>query len=422
LEGAVQITFIDGYAPAAGARFDLFDVGGAFTPGALSLFNSPPGLEFLPSFADDVFSITAVQANGDFNGDGKIDAADLALWQAGFGNLDAELADGDADGDQDVDGSDFLVWQRRLGSTATSSSANAAIPEPSSVLLAAFVIAAFIPRRASAFTLFAAAISMASTHAVARGSIVASWGFEEGAPNVAAAGANSILDSTGNALNGTPVLGPVYRSVISPYGALGLEFTGGNQRVFVPDSLALALTQSLTLEAFIRYDGAPSGTVGFTQIVFRGDDRGALDPYFLAVNTAGQLVFHVENQAGADADLFSPMPISQGVFMHVAGTLDDATGVQRLFINGVEVATQVTSIRPFGTLTGSNPGIGIGNLQSALLRQGFDGVIDFVQISNEARDFVTDNRGVPEAASWLTWIALLGLSAVRPLTTKARCI
>ena len=113
---------------------------GAFTPGSHSFFNSPPGLEFLPSFADDVFSITAVQSNGDFNGDDKIDAADLSLWQSGFGAIDAELADGDADGDLVVDGGDFLTWQRRLGSTSNSSPASGAVPEPATGLMAALAI------------------------------------------------------------------------------------------------------------------------------------------------------------------------------------------------------------------------------------------------------------------------------------------
>ena len=80
------------------------------------------------------FELTAVPAiAGDFNNDGSVDGADLAIWKEHFGaSLDAAAADGDADGDQDVDGDDFLVWQRNLTGGAT-----AAIPEPASASLLA---------------------------------------------------------------------------------------------------------------------------------------------------------------------------------------------------------------------------------------------------------------------------------------------
>ncbi len=71
---------------------------------------------------------------GDFDADGNVDGADLALWQAGFGMASgAGAAVGDADRDTDVDGSDFLIWQRNL--TSVANSAALAVPEPSAWLL-----------------------------------------------------------------------------------------------------------------------------------------------------------------------------------------------------------------------------------------------------------------------------------------------
>ncbi len=67
---------------------------------------------------------------GDFNADGTVDAADLALWQAGVGTTgNATHWQGDADGDADVDGADFLVWQRNLGMTTAMPGASS-VPEP----------------------------------------------------------------------------------------------------------------------------------------------------------------------------------------------------------------------------------------------------------------------------------------------------
>ena len=46
----------------------------------------------------------------DFNHSGKVNAADLAIWQDAFGSG----PEGDADGDGDTDGRDFLIWQQQF--------------------------------------------------------------------------------------------------------------------------------------------------------------------------------------------------------------------------------------------------------------------------------------------------------------------
>jgi len=79
---------------------------------------------------------------GDFNRDGRVDAADLAAWSAGFGRASgAALGDGDANGDGDADGGDFLVWQKQFGAVASSTVNSAAIPEPATTLLGACCLA-----------------------------------------------------------------------------------------------------------------------------------------------------------------------------------------------------------------------------------------------------------------------------------------
>lgn len=77
-------------------------------------------------------------AEGDFNLDGTVDGADLAVWKAGFGAASgASFRDGDNDRDGDVDGSDFLGWQRAFGNAAaTSEKPSAIVPEPSMIAMA----------------------------------------------------------------------------------------------------------------------------------------------------------------------------------------------------------------------------------------------------------------------------------------------
>jgi beta-glucanase (GH16 family) len=76
-------------------------------------------------------------AGADFNLDGEVNGADLAMWQLGYGmSTGATRENGDADGDGDVDGRDYLAWQRQV-TTSEPLSATASVPEPSSAWAAA---------------------------------------------------------------------------------------------------------------------------------------------------------------------------------------------------------------------------------------------------------------------------------------------
>jgi autotransporter-associated beta strand protein len=70
---------------------------------------------------------------GDFNADGHVDSADLAVWQANSGATSATHSQGDANGDGVVDGADYLMWQGQLGSLPTAVAA--AVPEPAAAAL-----------------------------------------------------------------------------------------------------------------------------------------------------------------------------------------------------------------------------------------------------------------------------------------------
>jgi hypothetical protein len=223
----------------------------------------------------------------------------------------------------------------------------------------------------------------------AKASTVGYWRFEEGIPNTPARGTGTIIDSSGNGNNGTPFYGPVYSSNVpvstipqtGEQDSLSMLFNGTDQRVFIPDSPSLALTQSITLEAYIDPLFVPFTSA--EQIVFRGDDRIALDPYSLAIAN-GELQFEVTNSSNDEADLAVPFT-TVNQWSYVAGTLDDATGVMDLYLNGNLVATGTTAIRPYAFLDASqNPGLGIGNVQSSNYNEWFDGYIDEVRISNQA--------------------------------------
>ena len=112
----------------------------------------------LPSLEDTNFSFAFIDHDApptlgggnfleaDFNQDGNVDGTDLAAWKSGFGT-GTTRAEGDANGDQVVDGADFLAWQRQLGASPAAGATAAAVPEPTSLGLAAIAGLALAARR-----------------------------------------------------------------------------------------------------------------------------------------------------------------------------------------------------------------------------------------------------------------------------------
>jgi hypothetical protein len=194
---------------------------------------------------------------------------------------------------------------------------------------------------------------------------------------------NTAVDSvSGN--NGTLYNGAAYAA-----GQIGqaFSFDGVNDRINVADSPSFKLTQSLSIEGWIKVNAFPSGSPNdHGEILFRGDDRGGLDPYSLSVEPNGTLQFLITPANNQGVSASAPIPLGQ--FIHVAATLEDATGVMRLYENGVIVSQLTTTVRPFADLDpASNPGVGIGNhggYPNTPHNFPFSGRIDELKLYNEA--------------------------------------
>jgi glucose/arabinose dehydrogenase len=158
------------------------------------------------------------------------------------------------------------------------------------------------------------------------------------------------------------------------------SFNGSNGWAALGDPSSLAFTASMTIEGWIKVNGLPT-SYNFGSIMFRGDDRGGLDPYSLDLLPDGRLRFEVCGTTGT-ADVYAP--VATGQFVHVAATLDDATGTMALYENGAVVAQITTPFRPFGALDPTQePGVGIGN-SNALDNYDvpFNGLIDELSVYN----------------------------------------
>ncbi|HYO24657.1 MAG TPA: LamG-like jellyroll fold domain-containing protein [Lacipirellulaceae bacterium] len=127
LNGALAVSLIDGFQPAAGNAFDIFDWSnpiGAFANVSLPLLSGGLAWDATNLYTTGVLSVVnGTPLPGDFNDDQAVDALDLEVWRGAVGTT----AQGDADGDGDSDGADFVIWQRGLGGAMAPT---AAVPEP----------------------------------------------------------------------------------------------------------------------------------------------------------------------------------------------------------------------------------------------------------------------------------------------------
>jgi hypothetical protein len=155
----------------------------------------------------------------------------------------------------------------------------------------------------------------------------------------------------------------------NPYGT----YSG----IQIPDRPIFALTQSLTIDAWIR----PRGD-GY-MILTRGDHRPGLDPYSLSMEASQDLRFEICNDDHQTAVVDTTVPYGQ--WTHVAATLDGDAGTLSLYTNGLLAVQIHTQIKPLGALIPEmSPGIGIGNINDGGNNFPFLGDIDEVALYNRA--------------------------------------
>lgn len=150
LGGSLNLRTYSGLTPQPGDSFTL--ISGTSITGTFSsvLFPPAPGNNWLLNYTPSSVVLSFISApsfNADWDGDGTVTGADLALWKANFGTMVPPGTLGDANFDGKVDGSDFNIWQRQLGTMpiiAAGGPASGAVPEPTTaaLLLAALAVAA----------------------------------------------------------------------------------------------------------------------------------------------------------------------------------------------------------------------------------------------------------------------------------------
>lgn len=164
--------------------------------------------------------------------------------------------------------------------------------------------------------------------------------------------------------------------------------------VQIPDQPDFALTESLTIEAWVR----PRGNGYY--IMFRGDHRPGLDPYALSMQANHELRFQICGDGGNSDTTYINANIPYGVWTHVAAVLDGANGNMLLYTNGVLAAQAGTHVRPIGALLpDQSPGLGIGNVNDGGNNFPFIGDLDEVGLYNRALSVAEVNALYAEHAA-----------------------
>jgi hypothetical protein len=144
-----DVLVAQGMSDANGDASAQFIVGPVLPPGTHALTFVSSGTAITAS------NVIAVMAGviGDYNGDGRNGADDYVLWRKTVGSTTNLAADGNVDGV--VDNLDYDLWRANFGSSLGPGSGSAlpsadplsaAVPEPSSLVFAAIVLAPFVVR------------------------------------------------------------------------------------------------------------------------------------------------------------------------------------------------------------------------------------------------------------------------------------
>lgn len=187
--------------------------------------------------------------------------------------------------------------------------------------------------------------------------LVGAWSLNAGTGSTA-------TDSSGN--NNTGTLNGSAWTTSGKFGQ-AVSFDGVNDRIDIPDSASLDLTNKMTVEAWVR----PTTTSGWRTAVLK-EGSGGLAYALYASN--GSRPNSTLNIGSTDRTLNGAAGLAANTWSHLAMTYDGAT--MRLFVNG----TQVSSRAQTGNVAVTGNPLRIGG--NSIWSEWFNGQIDEVRIYN----------------------------------------
>lgn len=141
--------------------------------------------------------------------------------------------------------------------------------------------------------------------------------------------------------------------------------------VKIPEDSSLAFTGSFSMSLWYNKDSYDPSDRDF--LVFRGTPGSGLDAYFLALEKDSTWVFHIENENRVSNKLIIPIEDTHfGSWKHIAAVFNAETKTMAVYMDGVEIGSQATTITPYGPTPGTEQFIRIGGYK-ATSSFGIDG-------------------------------------------------
>ena len=190
----------------------------------------------------------------------------------------------------------------------------------------------------------------------------AAWGLHlQSPPNVGVADQPLVDEFTTNYIVGGEALclAPNFDNYTSEMGAISgitspsngsAEFNGTSDYVQAATA-PIGAASAVTITGW--FNTTQSSSAGFKGLVSKGSPSGFQD-FVIALGNTTKLVFYLETNAGAGANIFTTTNVNDGRWHYFAATWNSATGAYQLYLNGSIEAT------------GSRSGATIKNTQTTL--------------------------------------------------------
>ena len=158
----------------------------------------------------------------------------------------------------------------------------------------------------------------------------------------------------------------------TPFG-ITYDFSGGRSAIRFQDLPDLHLTGSMTVAVWIYPRSYAIDGFG-SQILFRGDDRPGLDPYYLRLEPDGRIHFCIQNEQNVPAQVSAVVPLRQ--WTRVTANFDARLGRMEMWIDGERRDAASTSVKPMIDLDpNAAPGVAVGNINEGGYNQPYDGLL-----------------------------------------------
>jgi hypothetical protein len=154
-----------------------------------------------------------------------------------------------------------------------------------------------------------------------------------------------------------------------------LQFDGVNDYVDVGNGSTLAITNSVTIAFWLKFNNTTPGT---PQFIISKENAGGTDYYTVIKAGAGNTFRLAIATGAADAAQNSITIPTTGRFYHVVGTWDGA--VMRIYVDGAEEGTPVSKS---GTMANNGQPVDLGRFEPSS-SNFVNGILDDVRVYNRA--------------------------------------